>query len=276
MMISFAKMHGLGNDFMVVDTISQNVYFNESQIRKLADRHKGIGFDQLLIIEPPPQPDVDFHYRIFNADGSEVGQCGNGVRCLAKFVRQMGLTWKQKIRVSTNSGIMDLRIMKNGLVSVDMGIPQLAPQKIPMAIEQQAINYQIELIDQTLQFGSVSMGNPHCVVSVDDLEAISIDPIGKEINDHQLFPEGANVGFMQIVSDVEVRLRVFERGAGETLACGSGACASMVVGRLQNKLQQKIKVFLPGGHLHIDWAGEGQPLTMIGPAEFVYHGYIEV
>lgn len=276
MMISFAKMHGLGNDFMVVDAISQNVFFNEGQIKKLADRHKGIGFDQLLLIEPPPQPDVDFHYRVFNANGTEVGQCGNGVRCLAKFVRQMGLTWKQKIRVSTINGIMDLQIMRNGLVSVDMGVPQLEPQKIPLALEQQSVDYQIQLTEQTHSFGSVSMGNPHCVLLVDDVETALVDSLGVEINNHELFPEGVNVGFMQVVSDTEVRLRVYERGAGETLACGSGACASMVVGRLQNKLQQKIKVFLPGGHLHIDWLGEGESLKMIGPAEFVYHGYIEV
>jgi len=276
MMISFAKMHGLGNDFMVVDTISQNVYFNENQIKRLADRNKGVGFDQLLIIEPPPQPDVDFHYRIFNADGTEVGQCGNGVRCLAIFVRQMGLTWKQKIRVSTVNGIMDLQLMKNGLVSVDMGVPQLEPQKIPLGLENQSIEYKIDLKEQQLSFGSVSMGNPHCVLSVEDVKTAQVDDIGAEINQHELFPEGVNVGFMQIVSETEVRLRVFERGAGETLACGSGACASMVVGRLQNKLQQRIKVFLPGGHLHIDWAGEGERLKMIGPAEFVYHGYIEV
>ncbi len=275
-MISFAKMHGLGNDFMVVDTVSQSAFFNESQIRKLADRHKGVGFDQLLLIEPPQQPDVDFHYRIFNADGSEVQQCGNGARCLARFVRQMGLTWKQKIRVSTINGIMDLQIMRNGLVSVDMGIPQLEPKKIPLDIEQQSVEYQIELSEQKLTFGSVSMGNPHCVLSVDDVETASVETLGIEINQHEFFPDGVNVGFMQIVSDTEVRLRVFERGSGETLACGSGACASMVVGRLQNKLQQRIKVFLPGGHLHIDWLGEGQSLKMIGPAEFVYHGYIEV
>lgn len=275
-MISFAKMHGLGNDFMVVDTISQNAYFSESHIRRLADRHKGIGFDQLLLIEPPPQPDVDFHYRIFNADGSEVGQCGNGVRCLAKFVRQMGLTWKQKIRVSTINGIMDLQFMRNGLVSVDMGIPQLNPQKIPLNVDEESVEYQIDVKGDSFSFGSVSMGNPHCVLTVDDVEAALVDDIGGAINDHDMFPDGVNVGFMQIVSDSEVRLRVFERGSGETLACGSGACASMVVGRLQNKLQQRIKVFLPGGHLHIDWSGKGDSLKMVGPAEFVYHGYIEV
>ncbi len=276
MMISFAKMHGLGNDFMVVDTISQNVFFNESQIKRLANRNKGIGFDQLLLVEAPPQPDVDFHYRIFNADGSEVGQCGNGVRCLARFVRQMGLTWKNKIRVSTINGIMDVRLMRNGLVGVDMGVPQLDPQNIPLVVDEKAINYEIELSDQTLSFGSVSMGNPHCVLSVEEVSDALVERIGSEINAHALFPEGVNVGFMQIVSDSMVKLRVFERGGGETLACGSGACASMVVGRLQNKLQQRIKVYLPGGHLHIEWPGEGQSLQMIGPAEFVYHGYIEI
>jgi len=276
MMISFAKMHGLGNDFMVVDTISQNVYFNENQIKRLADRHKGVGFDQLLLIEAPPQPDVDFHYRIFNADGTEVGQCGNGVRCLAKFVRQMGLTWKQKIRVSTMNGIMDLQFMRNGLVSVDMGIPQLEPPKIPLNVEQELVDYEILVKGESYTFGSVSMGNPHCVLTVDDVDLAAVDDLGLAINEHELFPDGVNVGFMQVVSDSEVKLRVFERGAGETLACGSGACASMVVGRLQNKLQQRIKVFLPGGHLHIDWRGKGESLKMVGPAEFVYHGYIEV
>jgi len=276
MLISFAKMHGLGNDFMVVDAISQNIFLTEGQIRRLSNRHTGVGFDQLLLIEPPPQPDVDFHYRIYNADGSEVAQCGNGVRCLAKFVRKMGLTWKKKIRVSTMKGIMDLVVMRNGLVSVDMGIPELAPNKIPLNTEIQAVDYQLQLQDSQITFGSVSMGNPHCVLSVDDIDQALVDEIGLQINQHHLFPEGVNVGFMQVVSESEVKLRVFERGTGETRACGSGACASAVVGRLQNRLQQRIKVFLPGGHLHIDWEGVGQSLKMIGPAEFVYHGYIEV
>ncbi|MDQ7048856.1 MAG: diaminopimelate epimerase [Enterobacterales bacterium] len=274
--MSFAKMHGLGNDFMVIDGISQNVFLTEGQIRKLSNRHTGIGFDQLLLIEAPPQPDVDFHYRIYNADGSEVAQCGNGVRCLAKFVRKMGLTWKKKIRVSTMNGIMDLVLMRNGLVSVDMGVPQLAPDKIPLKAEIQSVDYQIQLKTSEISFGSVSMGNPHCVVSVDDVDLAEVDDIGQEINQHSDFPEGVNVGFMQVISTNEVKLRVFERGSGETQACGSGACASMVVGRLQNRLQQRAKVFLTGGHLHIDWEGVGKSLKMIGPAEFVYHGYIEV
>ncbi|MCF6192966.1 MAG: diaminopimelate epimerase, partial [Kangiellaceae bacterium] len=186
MMVSFAKMHGLGNDFMVVDTISQNVFFNQRQIRKLANRNKGIGFDQLLLIESPPQPDVDFHYRIFNADGSEVGQCGNGIRCLARFVHKMGLTWKHKIRVSTVSGIMEVRLMRNGLVSVDMGVPQLEPQNIPLIADEQAAEYEIEISEQLLTFGSVSMGNPHCVLSVEDINEASVDTLGKTLNEHAI------------------------------------------------------------------------------------------
>lgn len=276
MMLSFAKMHGLGNDFMVVDGVSQQIYFTEGQIRKLADRHRGIGFDQLLLIEAPMQPDVDFHYRIFNADGSEVEQCGNGARCLARFVRQMGLTWKHKIRVSTIKGIMNLQLNRNGLVSVDMGIPQLTPEKIPFLNDTQEVKYSVDLDGQNFEFGAVSMGNPHCVLTVDDVAQAPVDELGAKLTEHQVFPEGANIGFMQVVADDEIRLRVFERGVGETQACGTGACASAVVGRLQHGMEQKIRVYLPGGHLHIDWPGEGQPLRMMGPAEFVFQGYIEL
>ncbi len=276
MMLSFAKMHGLGNDFMVVDGVSQQIYFTEGQIRKLADRHRGIGFDQLLLIEAPMQPDVDFHYRIFNADGTEVEQCGNGARCLARFVRQMGLTWKHKIRVSTMKGIMNLQLNRNGLVSVDMGVPQLSPDKIPLQKDDQKVHYHVDLNGEQYQFGAVSMGNPHCVLTVDDVANAPVDEIGTQLTEHRLFPEGANIGFMQVVGHDEIRLRVYERGVGETQACGTGACASAVVGRLQHQMAQKVRVFLPGGHLHIDWPGEGKPLRMMGPAEFVYQGIIEV
>ncbi len=267
-------MHGLGNDFMVVDGASQEVYFNQGQVKRLADRHKGIGFDQLLLIEAPQQPDVDFHYRIFNADGSEVAQCGNGARCLAKFVRKMGLSWKHKLKVSTLKGIMNIHMIRNGLVSVDMGVPELAPNKIPLRYAEQDVSYQTTSNGISYQFGAVSMGNPHCVISVDDVDSANVQEIGGDLAQSSIFPEGANVGFMQKITDNELRLRVFERGAGETLACGTGACASAVIGRLQHNMGQRIKVFLPGGHLHIDWPGEGQNLTMTGPAEFVYQGYI--
>jgi diaminopimelate epimerase len=276
MLLSFAKMHGLGNDFMMVDGVSQQVYFNEGQIRRLADRNRGVGFDQLILVEPPQQPDIDFHYRIFNANGSEVGQCGNGVRCLAKFARKMGLTWKNNLKVSTNEGTVSLYLLRNGLVSVDMGVPQLSPQKVPLTEQSQASHYQLESNNVEHQFGAVSMGNPHCVLTVDDIEKADVDTIGGELTQHSMFPEGANIGFMQIKSSDEIKLRVYERGVGETLACGTGACASAVVARLQHNMPQKMRVFLPGGHLHIDWPGEGQPLRMMGPAEFVYQGYIEL
>jgi len=276
MMLSFAKMHGLGNDFMVVDGVSQQVYFNEGQVRKLADRHRGIGFDQLLLIEPPPQPDVDFHYRIFNADGSEVAQCGNGARCLTRFAREMGLTWKHKLRLSTMRGILNAQITRNGLVSVEMGVPQLLPEQIPLRYAQQEKIYRVTVDGIGYEFGAVSMGNPHCVLTVEDITTVDVDKIGRALTAHNLFPEGVNVGFMQVIGDDEIRLRVYERGVGETLACGSGACASAVVGRLQHQMRQKLRVFLPGGHLHIEWPGEGHPVRMMGPAEIVYQGYIEL
>ncbi|WP_444996356.1 diaminopimelate epimerase [Aliikangiella sp. IMCC44359] len=276
MIISFAKMHGLGNDFMVVDAVTQQIYFTEGQIRKLADRHRGIGFDQLLLIEPPQQPDVDFHYRIFNADGSEVEQCGNGARCLARFVRNVGLTWKHKIRVSTMKGILNLQIMRNGLVSVDMGEPQLAPDKIPLRYAEQEKSYHVTVEGISYEFGAVSMGNPHCVLTVDDVETTDVDKIGGLLTEHSLFPEGANIGFMQKVNNEEIRLRVYERGVGETQACGTGACASAVVGQLQLQMNCKVRVYLPGGHLHIEWHGAGETLKMMGPAELVYQGFIEL
>lgn len=276
MLLSFAKMHGLGNDFMVVDGVSQQVYFNEGQIRKLADRHRGVGFDQLLLVEPPQQPDVDFHYRIFNANGSEVEQCGNGIRCLARFVRKMGLTWKHKLRISTMKGVMNAQILRNGLVSVDMGVPELTPEKIPLASEQKEVTYQVTVEGVSYQFGAVSMGNPHCVITVDDIKKADVDMIGGLLTRHEIFPSGANIGFMQIAANDEIKLRVYERGVGETQACGTGACASAVIARLQHQTDQKVRVYLPGGHLHIDWAGEGESLRMMGPAEFVYQGYIEL
>lgn len=275
MMLSFAKMHGLGNDFMVVDGVSQQVFFSEGQIKKLANRYRGIGFDQLLLIEAPQQPDVDFHYRIFNADGKEVEQCGNGARCLAKFVRLMGLTWKHKLRVSTMRGVMNLKVLRSGLVSVEMGIPELEPNKIPLQSEQRQDSYSVSVEGIDYSFGAVSMGNPHCVITVDNIETTPVGQIGAALAQHPLFPKGANIGFMQLVGGDEIRLRVFERGVGETQACGTGACASVVVAHIQGKIGDRAKVFLPGGHLHIEWAGEGQTLTMMGPAEFVYQGFIE-
>ncbi|GGZ23972.1 MULTISPECIES: diaminopimelate epimerase [Shewanella] len=275
-MIHFTKMHGLGNDFMVVDGVTQNVYFSPEQIRRLADRNFGIGFDQLLLVEPPYDPDLDFHYRIFNADGSEVEQCGNGARCFARFVRNKGLTQKYKIKVSTSSGKMTLRLERDGNVTVNMGVPILDPARIPFKAKKAEKTYLLPTEGQTFLCGAVSMGNPHCVLEVEDVAATDVDFIGAQLTNHERFPKGVNVGFMQVINKGHIKLRVYERGAAETLACGSGACAAAVVGQLQGKLGNTVRVDLPGGTLTIKWDGEGKPLWMTGPAEQVYDGQIQI
>lgn len=275
-MIHFTKMHGLGNDFMVVDGVTQNVYFSPEQIRRLADRNFGIGFDQLLLVEPPYDPDLDFHYRIFNADGSEVEQCGNGARCFARFVRNKGLTQKYKIKVSTSSGKMTLRLERDGNVTVNMGVPILDPARIPFKAKKAEKTYLLPTEGQTFLCGAVSMGNPHCVLEVEDVTATDVDVIGAQLTNHERFPKGVNVGFMQVLNKGHIKLRVYERGAAETLACGSGACAAAVVGQLQGKLGNTVQVDLPGGTLTIKWDGEGKPLWMTGPAEQVYDGQIQI
>ncbi|WOT04870.1 diaminopimelate epimerase [Shewanella youngdeokensis] len=273
-MIQFTKMHGLGNDFMVVDGITQNVFFSPEQIKRLANRNFGVGFDQLLLVEPPYDPDLDFHYRIFNADGSEVEQCGNGARCFARFVRNKGLTLKHKIRVSTSSGKITLRLERDGKVTVNMGVPVLEPAKIPFTAKKIEKTYLLMAASGTYLCGAVSMGNPHCVIDVDDVDNTDVNTIGSEITKHERFPKGVNVGFMQVVNSGYIKLRVYERGAAETLACGTGACAAVVVGILQGKLDRNVRVDLPGGTLMINWDGEGKPLWMTGPAEHVYDGQI--
>jgi len=279
-LIHFTKMHGLGNDFMVVDGVTQNVFFSPDQIKRLADRNFGIGFDQLLLVEPPYDPDLDFHYRIFNADGGEVEQCGNGARCFARFVRNKGLTNKQKIRVSTSNGKITLRLERDGNVTVNMGIPVLEPGKIPFNAKKVEKTYLLQATTpdsnmQTFLCGAVSMGNPHCVLDVEDIEAADVDGIGALLTRHERFPKGVNVGFMQVVNSGHIKLRVYERGAAETLACGTGACAAAVVGQRQGKLDNRVRVDLPGGTLTINWEGEGKPLWMTGPAEHVYDGQIQ-
>lgn len=271
-LIQFSKMHGLGNDFVVIDNITQNVYFSKEKIVTLADRNFGIGFDQLLLIEPPYDPEQDFHYRIFNSDGSEVSQCGNGARCFARFVRNKGLINRNKISVSTKSGRMVLYLEKDGLVTVNMGKPIFQPEQVPFKANKQENTYIIRENDQTFFCGVVSMGNPHCVIEVDDLNNYDIDSVGSVLGSHERFSEGVNVGFMQIINPHEVKLRVYERGVGETLACGSGACAAVAIGQIQGKLSQDVKVSLPGGDLKIRWQGGDSMLKMTGPAEHVYDG----
>lgn len=274
MLVNFSKMHGLGNDFMVVDNITQNVFISKEQIRRLADRNFGIGFDQLLLVEAPYDPDIDFHYRIFNADGSEVEQCGNGARCFARFVRMKGLTNKHKITVSTKGGNMTLFIERDGQVTVNMGHPRLEPSKIPFSAGKREATYVLRADEHTVFAGAVSMGNPHCVVEVDDVSTGQVELLGPKLEQHERFPKRVNVGFMQVVSPEHIKLRVWERGAGETLACGSGACAAVVVGQIQNKLSETVRVDLPGGSLQIRWQGEGHAVRMTGPAEHVFDGQI--
>jgi diaminopimelate epimerase len=270
----FSKMHGLGNDFMVVDCITQNISFSPDLIRRLADRHTGVGFDQLLVVEAPYDPETDFHYRIFNADGSEVEQCGNGARCFARFVRMKGLTNKYSISVSTKKGKMILSIEEDDQVTVNMGVPEFEPNKIPFKAKQTEKTYILRAEEKTLFCGAVSMGNPHVVTVVDDTQTADVDTLGPLLESHERFPERVNAGFMQVLSRNEVNLRVYERGAGETQACGSGACGAVAVGIVQELLDEKVTVNLPGGSLKISWQGPGKPLYMTGPATHVFDGQL--
>lgn len=276
MLIQFSKMHGLGNDFMVVDGVTQKIFFSPEMIRRLADRHFGIGFDQLLLVEPPYDPEQDFHYRIFNADGSEVQQCGNGARCFARFVRLKGLTNRDRIAVSTMSGRIVLQLEHDNQVTVNMGVPEFEPAKVPFRAQKAEKTYLLRVAEQTVMCGVVSMGNPHCVLEVENVKTAPVETLGAELESFDRFPERVNVGFMELVSANEIRLRVFERGAGETMACGTGACAAAVVGIAQGKLRDRVKVHLPGGTLQIAWKGPGTPVFMTGPAEHVFDGEIEL
>lgn len=274
--IRFTKMHGAGNDFVVIDAISQQPNLKPETVRRIADRRFGIGCDQLLLVEHPTQPDVDFRYRIFNADGSEVENCGNGARCFAKFVRDRKLTGKSSITVETANGIMTLLVRADGRVTVDMGEPILEPRKIPLQTLEQQVRYSLELDGATWEFGGVSMGNPHAVLTVHDVNEADVLTLGAKLESHPMFPNRVNVGFMQVIKPDQIRLRVFERGVGETLACGTGACAAVVSGILQGLLKHQVLVHLPGGELLIEWPGVGHPVSMTGPAATVYHGQIRL
>lgn len=276
MMINFSKMHGLGNDFVVIDAINQQISFTREQIRSLADRHFGIGFDQLLLVEKPESIEADFKYRIFNADGSEVSQCGNGARCFAKFVYEKKLTDKHKITVDTDSGPLLLHLNSDGMVSVNMGIPRHAPEQIPIQADQESRYYTVQVNNHEKAFGAVSIGNPHAVLQVIDINTAPVVELGAALESHKFFPERANIGFMQIIDRNSIKLRVYERGSAETLACGSGACAATVIGIEQNLLDNDVCVELPGGQLRIHWSGRGQPVLMTGPAILVFEGQINL
>jgi len=267
-------MHGAGNDFVVIDLISQRFELKNRHIRKLADRRLGVGCDQVLVVEAPRTPDVDFRYRIYNADGDEVEQCGNGARCFARFVRDKRLTRKRVISVETGGGILQLRVLDEDRVEVDMGAPILSPAQIPYCASNQALCYSMETAHGALEIGAISMGNPHAVLRVDDVNSTNFEVLGPIIEAHNDFPQRSNAGFMQIISDTEVKLRVFERGVGETLACGTGACAAVVYGILRGWLCDTVTVSLPGGKLGISWAGDGSPVIMTGPTAVVFEGSI--
>jgi len=275
MRIQFTKMHGLGNDFVVIDAVSQHVNLRASQIQKLANRHTGVGFDQLLLIEPPSRPDADFDYRIFNSDGGEVEHCGNGARCFAKFVTDRELTSKPVITVNTARGLIELELTELDLVRVNMGPPVLDPHALPYVGPPELDASQTVALDipfDQKQFGLISMGNPHAVCIVDSVDSIAVEDIGRAAQMLPQFPDSANVGFVEIVSRTEIRLRVYERGAGETLACGTGACAAVAYARLLEQLDSQVSVATRGGNLQIEWQGIGHDLMMTGPAESVFEG----
>ena len=273
--MKFTKMHGLGNDFVVIDAVTQNVRVTASMARRLGNRTLGIGCDQILVVEPPSDPSFDFNYRIFNADGGEVEQCGNGARCLARFVKDRRLTGKSTIRVKTMNRVMELRINADNLVSVDMGIPALAPAEIPFQADESANLYAIDIGGNRYQIAAISMGNPHGILQVDDVQTAPVSELGPQLECHERFPNRVNAGFMQVIDRQQLKVRVFERGAGETQACGSGACAAAVAAIQQELVDSPVTVHLTGGDLSIDWQGEGQPLIMTGPAVTVFHGRIE-
>ena len=280
MLVPFTKMQGLGNDFVVLDLVTNQVQLTTEQIRLLADRHFGIGFDQLLQIEPPSSSDVDFDYRIFNADGREVEHCGNGARCFARFIHDHGLSDRNPLRVKTVSRVLELESHSDGQVTVDMGRPIFNPADIPLRATEQAITYRrtLEISGASLEveFSALSMGNPHAVLIVDDVESAPVREVGKALGAHPDFTDGVNVGFMEIENRKQVKLRVFERGAGETLACGTGACAAVVAGRVRDLLDASVVLSLRGGSLTVTWQSDESPVLMTGPATKVFEGRIEI
>ncbi len=283
MLLHFAKMHGAGNDFVVIDATREAFTLGPQQLRLLADRHFGVGADQILVVEPPPGPEVDFRYRIFNADGGEVEQCGNGARCFVAFVRRRGLTDKRSIRVLTRAGVIEPRMEDDGQVCVDMGAPRFAPADIPFdteglrsRVEGDLARWELPLDDALLQLSVVSMGNPHAVQRVDDVDAAPVARVGALLEHHPRFAQRVNAGFLQVLDPHHARLRVWERGAGETLACGTGACAAAVAAIRHGWLQSPVAVQTRGGELSIAWRGPAHPVRMTGPAVHVFDASIDL
>jgi diaminopimelate epimerase len=276
MKLRFSKMHGLGNDFVVIDAIRQQVELTPERVRFLADRHFGVGCDQLLVVEPSQAPGVDFRYRIFNADGGEVEQCGNGARCFVRFLHDQGLTDQREIRVETLSGVITLTLEEDGNVTVDMGVPVFDPVRIPFDSKSDAFVQPLDVAGAVVHITALSMGNPHAVQIVADVDAAPVAQTGPLIESHTRFPSRVNAGFLQVIDAHHIRLRVHERGAGETLACGTGACAAVVTGIVRNLLDSPVRVTTRGGILNIRWAGPGEPVYMTGPAVTVFEADIHL
>ena len=276
MLLKFTKMHGLGNDFVVLDGISQEITLTSDQYRKIADRHFGVGCDQVLLVEKATRGDADFRYRIFNADGVEVEQCGNGARCFIRYVLEKGLTNKTELRVETAGGIIVPRLEADHSVAVNMGVPQFAPDEIPFAAKKRALTYMLPLKKRRVKISVLSVGNAHAVQVVKNVDAAPVTTQGPLIERHARFPKKVNVGYMQVVNRGRIKLRVYERGAGETLACGSGACAAVVAGIQRGLLNKQVVVETRGGELNVRWDGDEKPVWMTGGAVTVFEGKIEI
>ncbi len=276
MQTRFTKMHGLGNDFVVLDAVRQSIRLTTDIIKRIADRNLGIGCDQVLVIEPPTDRNIDFNYRIFNCDGSEVEQCGNGARCIGRYIKDQQLSGKKTLRIKTKNRVMEITTTTKNMITANMGEPSFIPADIPLDSEQQNDLYSIDINNSSLKIAALSVGNPHAVLQVDNIDQADVETIGSLIQKHSLFPESVNVGFMQIIDRQNLALRVYERGVGETQACGSGACAAAVAAIKQGLVDKTIEIKLLGGKLTIEWQGEGQPILMTGPAETVFHGKIKL
>ncbi|MEM9760501.1 MAG: diaminopimelate epimerase [Pseudomonadota bacterium] len=276
MSIKFTKMHGAGNDFVMLDGISQRLKLRPDDIRRMADRHKGVGCDQVLVVEAPGRPDADFRYRIFNGDGTEAGQCGNGARCFARFVRHRQLTSLREMVVETSAGLMTLRLCDADEVEVEMGVPRFNPTEIPLRAPAEQHEYELEAAGEALLVGALSLGNPHAVLRVNDVNDGSLERLGAALESHELFPQRVNAGFAEVVARDRLRLRVYERGVGETLACGSGACAAVIHGRRMHWLDERVTVELPGGKLAVRWAGDQSPVYLRGPTSISFEGSLRL
>ena len=276
MQLEFDKMHGLGNDFVVVDNTDGRYRFEPDRVRRLGDRRRGVGFDQMLVVESAPDAGADLAVRIFNADGNQAEQCGNGMRCVALFAVERGLVTGDSITLDTAAGRVRARRLEPEIVEVEMTVPDFAPERIPLLVESEAPSYALSVDGVRVEFGAVSMGNPHAVLEVDDVERAEVSVLGPAVQACDRFPEGVNVGFMQAIGPGHIRLRVYERGVGETLACGSGACAAVAIGCRQQRLDAEVEVDLPGGRLHVEWSGPGNPVSMRGPAAMAFRGRIEL